>query len=231
MNPGDFRQQIHQLQRAVAELQQGWCIAVCSADERLIGIVSLLLEDCDWAAQSIAELLALPLPQQQKLLLICDDELADGGALELIERLPDETVLVCLDAAIPQERLAQLWRSGADGLCCRQHCGEGRLLQAVLMLMRGLQSLDPLLGERLREQPARLIPLQHSEQHLLELLARGFNSREIAALEQRRSDTIRRQLRALYRKVGVRDQRALLAWGLGQGLVRPRDLACRTPDH
>ena len=47
MNPEDVRQQIHQLQRAVAELQQDWCIAVCSADERLIGIVSLLLEDCD----------------------------------------------------------------------------------------------------------------------------------------------------------------------------------------
>ena len=93
MNPEDFRQQIHQLQRAVAELQQGWCIAVCSADERLIGIVSLLLEDCDWAARSIAELLALPLPQQKNLLLICDDELADGGALELIERLPEATTL------------------------------------------------------------------------------------------------------------------------------------------
>ena len=145
MNPGDFRQQIHQLQRAVAELQQGWCIAVCSADERLIGIVSLLLEGCDWAAGSIAELLALPLPEEKNLLLICDDELADGRALELIERLPEATVLVCLDAAISQERLAKL--------------------------------------------------------------------------------------SALYRKVGVRDQRALLAWGLGQGLVRPRDLACRTPDH
>ena len=129
MNPGDFRQQIHQLQRAVAELQQGWCIAVCSADERLIEIVSLLLEGCDWAAGSIAELLALPLPEEKNLLLICDDELADGGALELIERLPEATVLVCLDAAISQERLAQLWRSGADGLCCRQHCGQGRLLQ------------------------------------------------------------------------------------------------------
>ena len=59
MNPEDFRQQIHQLQRAVAELQQGWCIAVCSADERLIGIVALLLEDCDWAARSIADVLEL----------------------------------------------------------------------------------------------------------------------------------------------------------------------------
>ena len=231
MNPEQTRQQIQALQRAIAELQQGWRIAVCSADERLIGIASLLLEDCEFAAGSIAELLALPLPSQHNLLLICDDELADGGALELIERLPQATVLVCLDASIAQERLNQLWRSGAAGLCCRQHCGGGRLLQAVLMLMRGLQSLDPLLGERLREQPPRLIPLRNNEQHLLELLARGFNSREIAALEQRRSDTIRRQLSALYRKVGVRDQRALIAWGLGHGLVRPRDLACRTPDH
>ena len=231
MNPAVLRQQIQALQRAISTLQQDWSIAVCAADERLIGIVCLLLDRCDFAAGSIAELLALPLPKQQKLLLICDDELADGGALELIQRLPQATVLVCLDAAIPQERLALLWRSGAAGLCCRQHCGCGRLLQAVLMLMRGLQSLDPLLGERLRGQPPRLIPLQGNEQHLLELLARCFNSREIAALEQRRSDTIRRQLSALYRKVGVRDQRALLAWGLGQGLVRPRDLACRTPDH
>jgi DNA-binding CsgD family transcriptional regulator len=87
------------------------------------------------------------------------------------------------------------------------------------------------LGERLRRQPPTTPSLQAAEQRLLELLARGFNTREIAALEQRRGDTIRRQLSELYRKVGVRGQRGLIAWGLAQGLVRSRDLTCRTRDH
>jgi DNA-binding NarL/FixJ family response regulator len=231
VTPGEIRQQVQALQQAIACLQLEWTIAVCSSDDRLIASVSVLMESCQFAARSIAELLALPLPQAGRLLLICDDQLADGGAIALMEQLPQARTLVCLDAGVPQERLEQLWSSGADGLCCRQHCGGGRLLQAVLMLLRGLQSLDPVLGERLRQQPPRSIHLRSKEQQLMELLARGFNSREIAALQQRRSDTIRRQLSDLYRKVGVRDQRGLIAWGLGHGFLRGNDLACRRPDR
>lgn len=231
MHPTEIRSQVKALQRAISDLQRDWSIAVCSGDERLIASASLLLEGCHFAARSLAELLALPLPKAERLLVICDDELPDGGALELIVRLRPARVLVCLDASISQARLHQLWSSGADGLCCRQNCGGGRLLQAVLMLLRGLQSIDPLLGERLRRQPPTTPSLQAAEQRLLELLARGFNTREIAALEQRRGDTIRRQLSELYRKVGVRGQRGLIAWGLAQGLVRSRDLTCRTRDH
>jgi hypothetical protein len=44
-------------------------------------------------------------------------------------------------------------------------------------------------------------------------LARGHTCGEIARLRQRRCDSVRRALSNLYCRVGVRDQRALVAWG------------------
>ena len=66
--------------------------------------------------------------------------------------------------------------------------------------------------------------MKERERELLLAVARGHSSATIAALHQVRSDSVRRSLSALYRKVGVKDQRGLIAWGLEQGLLRPPDL-------
>jgi DNA-binding CsgD family transcriptional regulator len=68
------------------------------------------------------------------------------------------------------------------------------------------------------------LDLSPRERELILAVARGHSSVQIAALQQVRSDSIRRSLSALYRKVGVRNQRGLVAWGLEQGLLRPPDL-------
>ncbi|MFM7677128.1 MAG: response regulator transcription factor [Synechococcus sp.] len=71
--------------------------------------------------------------------------------------------------------------------------------------------------------------LSPREQELILAVARGHTSRQIAALQQLRSDTVRRRLSQLYRRVGVRNQRALVAWGLARGLIRQPDLAAAVP--
>ena len=83
--------------------------------------------------------------------------------------------------------------------------------------------------------PARLVNLPRpiepviasgplSDRELIHAIARGHSSRQIAALQQLRCDTVRRQLSDLYRRLGVRDHHGLIAWGLQQGLLRSRGL-------
>ena len=71
--------------------------------------------------------------------------------------------------------------------------------------------------------------LSSRERELIQLLGRGHNATQIAALQQKRRDTIRRQLSLLYRKTGVSDQRGLIAWSIAQGLIRPLDLVAAAP--
>ncbi len=229
MDPVEIREVLQPLLDAIHAAAAGWTLAACSHERYLLGSLVMLLEDCSIAECSIAELLAQPLPADRRLLLICGDGLEDGGVDLLLEELrlshPGRChAVVVLPAAIPQERLAHVWRSGPDALVCREACGEGQLLRAILLVLQGQGLVDPGLRQRLQQNSEAPPVLSDREQQLLLAVARGHDSDTIAALQQVRSDSIRRNLSALYRKVGVRNQRGLIAWGLQQGLLRPPDL-------
>lgn len=106
---------------------------------------------------------------------------------------------------------------------------KGQLLRAILLVLQGQGLVDPGLRQRLQQTSEAPPVLSDREQPLLLAVARGHDSDTIAALQQVRSDSIRRNLSALYRKVGVRNQRGLIAWGLQQGLLRPPDLHDAVP--
>ena len=238
MVPEEIRSTVRRLQQAIAAIDRDWAIAVCSPDARFQATVALLLERCTHTADSIAELLALPLPSPPApLLVLCDDDMPDGGAEELIAQLRTNRsaeqcrVLVCLAPEISATRLEALWRGGADGLCCYRNAGSGQLLKTVWSLLQGNACIDPELSAQLR-QPAALCSitptgrsLSHRDRDLIRAIARGHSSRQIAALMQLRCDTVRRRLSDLYRRLGVRDHRGLIAWGLQQGVIRNLDLA------
>ena len=230
------RERIRRLNQAINERSEGWTLLACTRHRYQQTALVVSLEPLHAAVASAAELLAMPLPTQGRLLIICDDEDLEKDVLTLIaqmRQLHGEArcrFLVCLRQEVPRPRLEQLWRSGADGITCLDRTGDGHLLEAVLALLRGLTCLDPVFSERLRHQSQRdhaaetCLQLNERERQLIRLLAHGRSSAEIAALLQLRADTIRRQLSGLYRKAGVRGQRGLLSWGLEQGLIRPPDL-------
>lgn len=155
----------------------------------------------------------LPRWCQGRLLVLCDDLDPDGGAIELIQQLRQRhgahrcRFLVCLHSTIHQERLERIWRCGVDGLSCLDHCGNGHILQTLLILMRGLTCMDPLFTQRLRRLGAEALEHQLEERdlQLIQALARGRSCREIAALWQLRYDSVRRLLSSLYHRVGVRN--------------------------
>jgi len=239
MTPDDFRSQIHTLQQAIETLLEGWTLVVCSSHQRILDTAALLLPALQFTASSTAECLALPLPSEGKLLVLCDDDGADGGAVELIsqmrERHGDERCrfLLCLDAEITASRLVHLWRLRPDGISCREHCGSGRLLQCVAVLLRNGRYEDPHLSDRLRQLFADVTPtsegvgLTLKEERIVRMVAGGRSSREIGAQLVMRADSVRKVFCDLYDKTGASGRSALLIWGLEHGVLKQRDLACQ----
>ena len=229
-----YRAQLRALQDEILCAAQGWTLVACSPDSAEKSSAVLLFESCTLTASSIVELLQQPFPAVGPVLVLCDDRCPDGGADELMHQLRQQLgrhrchFLVVLPEAVAQERLQRIWHSGVDALVCEESCGDGHLLRSVLLVLRGHGSVDPPLQKRLQQPSADItagpVVMKERERELLLAVARGHSSATIAALHQVRSDSVRRSLSALYRKVGVKDQRGLIAWGLEQGLLRPPDL-------
>jgi len=229
MQPGINREQWEQLRQAVIALSEGWPVLLCTIHPRLEATVDLLLEPNVVVHLSASEASNLQLESGRQALQMCDDEPSDGGAETLIHHLrrtyPSHQlkILVALESTVSHARLQRLWHAGADGLCCREQCGQGQLLQALAVLLRGNSWLDPLFAEVLRS-PREGALINERDAQLVQLVARGRSTREMAALLEVRSDSIRRRLSALYAKTGCRNQRGLLAWALEQGLLQQADL-------
>ena len=233
------------LQQQVAQAAQGWALAVCSDNVQVAVIASLVLQR-PLISRSIAELLSLIPTGAERLLVIADDQLCDGGADQLLEQLRSHRGIGCcrcliyLPRAISDGRLQRLWQCAPDGLLSLEGGGNGSGLRGLLALLAGEECLDPHFSRRLRQlnEPGLALPgaaqpqqLSNQELELIAALAQGLSAREIAALRRVRCDSLRRQLSTLYRRIGVRDQRALVAWGLRQGLVRLPDLGAMAAER
>ena len=240
MEPEQLRGHLLTLQQTIASLLDGWTLVACCTLQRSRDAVAWLLPFVRYSVSDTAQLLAQPLPSDGRLLVLCDDEHSDGGAVELIDQMRRRhgaercRFLLCLDAAISDARLLQLWSLRPDGLGCREHYGDGRLLQSVAVVLRNGRYEDPELSDRLHRllsapcsAAGLAVTLTAREEALLHLLARGRSTAEVAALHGVRVDTVRRKLSGLYRKTGTRNRGGLLVWGLEHGLIRRRDLSAR----
>jgi DNA-binding NarL/FixJ family response regulator len=241
MEKTTLRQRLLPLQQQQARASEGWTLAVCSPNAQVAVIATLVLEQ-PLISTSLPDLLAQLNGPVERLLVIADDALADGGADQLMEQLRSHPAIGCcrvllyLPLAIGDSRLEHLWQCAPEGLLSLESGGNGSGLRALIAVLEGEHCLDPRFSTRLRRRHAavaalpgqcRLHQLSGEEQELIVDLARGHTCGEIARLRQRRCDSVRRALSNLYRRVGVRDQRALVAWGLEQGLLRPSDLLCQ----
>ena len=84
MNPQTYLEHLELLRQAIRELSEHWTMVLCTRDQCLVAVTTLLLEQAIPVAASTAELLTLELPQEHRLLVICDDSGSDGGAEELM---------------------------------------------------------------------------------------------------------------------------------------------------
>lgn len=236
-----LRAKLLPLQQQLTRASAGWTLAVCSTNAQMAVIATLVLEQ-PIISTSLPDLLAQLAGPVDRLLVIADDTLPEGGADQLMEQLRNHPAIGCcrfliyLPRSVGDTRLEHVWQCAPEGLLSLESGGNGSGLRGLIAVLEGEHCLDPRFSTRLRRRhaAAALLPgecqlhqLSSDEQGLIVDLARGRSGRDIAALRQMRCDSVRRSLSNLYRKTGVRDQRALVAWGLEQGLLRPGDLTCQ----
>lgn len=161
-------------------------------------------------------------------LLITTDQLEDGDGLELVsqahQRWPNLPILLVLKR-VSLPRLRAALRSGALGVLTDGLVQEGHVLMAVESLLRGEPFLDPGLG-RLLEQGGRGWDPQLSAKQLtiLQLVLHGLTDREIAAELAMPFDTVRHQLKAAYRELGINNRSHAVLILLQLGLLQPPNL-------
>jgi DNA-binding NarL/FixJ family response regulator len=161
-------------------------------------------------------------------ILITTDQLEDGDGLELVsqahQRWPSLPILLVLKR-VSLPRLREALRAGAQGVLTDALVQEGHVLMAVESLLRGEPFLDPGLG-RLLEQGGRGWDPQLSAKQLaiLQLVVNGLTDREIAIELAMPFDTVRHQLKAAYRELGINNRSHAVLILLQLGLLQPPGL-------
>jgi len=179
------------------------------------------------AVTSAAEALELCASHGPEI-LITTDQLEDGDGLELVsqahQRWPSLPILLVLKR-VSLPRLREALRAGAQGVLTDALVQEGHVLMAVESLLRGEPFLDPGLG-RLLEQGGRGWDPQLSAKQLaiLQLVVNGLTDREIAIELAMPFDTVRHQLKAAYRELGINNRSHAVLILLQLGLLQPPGL-------
>jgi DNA-binding NarL/FixJ family response regulator len=156
--------------------------------------------------------------------------------------LPNRSGIECtfrLRAALPTLRILMLTvyqdadvifkalQAGASGYLLKR-TPPAELLQAIAEVLRGGAPMTSEVARRVIEsfhvrtpQPGAGAELSRREQEILELLARGYENREIGERLSIGIETVRTHLRHIYDKLHVRSRTEAVAKHLGAGQERP----------
>ncbi len=151
--------------------------------------------------------------------VVLDEQLPEGGGLEATRRIHETTpdVRVVLMSAAPDDTLGlRSLRSGASGYLSKDFepdvlprvlrgvaFGEAAISRRLAMLLVEADRRSPRAGAGLR--PVRS-PLTDREWEVLDLLASGARTEEIAQTLVLSTETVRSHLKNLYRKLEVRSR-------------------------
>ena len=151
--------------------------------------------------------------------VVLDEQLPEGGGLETTRRIHETApdVRVVLISAAPDDTLGlRSLRSGASGYLSKDFepgvlprvlrgvaFGEAAISRRLAMLLVEADRRSPRAGAGLR--PVRS-PLTDREWEVLDLLASGARTEEIAQTLVLSTETVRSHLKNLYRKLEVRSR-------------------------
>ncbi len=160
--------------------------------------------------------------------LITTDQLEDGDGLDLVasahQRWPQLPILLVLKR-VSLPRLRAALRAGALGVLTDALVMEGHVLTALESLLRGEPYLDPGLGRLLEEGGQGWDPQLSAKQlTILQLVLHGLSDRQIAAELAMPFDTVRHQLKAAYRALGINNRSHAVLTLLHLGLLQPPEL-------
>lgn len=140
-------------------------------------------------------------------ILITTEQLQDSDGLELVKearcRWPQLKILLILQrATLP--RLRQALQSGSNGILVDALIAEGYILTALRTVLAGDTYLDPSLGVLLESSEAGYDPqLSQRQLAIMALVLEGRSDREIGVQLGIAFDTVRHQLKQVYRQLGA----------------------------
>jgi two-component system secretion response regulator SsrB len=157
-------------------------------------------------------------------ILITYDELEDANGIDLVtearQRWPQLKILLILQHTTAP-RLRQALQAGSNGILCDALIAEGNILTAIQTVLAGEKYLDPGLA-RLLETKEGVFDPPVSERQLLNMarVAEGLGDREISAKLEIPYDTVRHQLKQVYRALGTSNRCQACMILLQLGLLR-----------
>lgn len=163
--------------------------------------------------------------------VLVDIRLKDADGVELLHRLlagsPAYKVIVFTDDD-GEQSLFQALRDGASGYLLKSASGI-ELVDAITKVHRGEVIINSALAARVVLAAAHLRRGQHwpgihlglsgRESEVLVLLAEGLNNRTIAERLIIGEETVKTHLRAVYRKLGVKDRSQAISVALRENIV------------
>ena len=122
------------------------------------------------------------------------------------------------EAALTHLELAELHAARADTAASRADLAEAEKLFGAL----GMRSCSVRVGaltRRLKPVAPLAAGLTEQEADILRAVAAGLSNRAIAMARSRSEDAIQRQVTALYRKIGVENRAAAIAYAYRKGIA------------
>lgn len=175
------------------------------------------------AVTTMAEALALCESHKPDILITCD-QLEDADGLELVgeahRRWPELKILLVLQhTTLP--RLKQALSTGCNGILTDALLAEGYILTALRTVLSGDTYLDPSLDALLESGKAGWDPQLSARQLLIMAkVLEGLGDRDIAAQLDVPFDTVRHQLKLVYRALGTNNRCHACLILLQLGLLR-----------
>lgn len=150
----------------------------------------------------------------------------DGVAAtkEIVARFPKTKVLI-LTTFADEDYVVRALRHGASGYLLKDTPTE-ELAQAIGLVHKGYTQLGPGIGKVMEQIPSTIKSrpdgwdeLTEREVEILQLIAKGFNNREIAEMLYISEKTVKNHITRILQRLNLRDrtQVAIMAISLGVG--------------
>jgi DNA-binding NarL/FixJ family response regulator len=165
------------------------------------------------------------LPKAGADVVLMDIHLPDRSGIECTARLQTllpQVPVIMLTVYADTDSIFKALEAGARGYLLKR-TPPPQLFQAIHEVLQGGAPMTPEIARKViesfkqsRQPPNPEADLSRREQEILELLARGYGNKEIAARLSISFDTVRTHLKRIYDKLHVRGRAGAVARYLGQ---------------
>lgn len=148
-------------------------------------------------------------------------------ATRLIRRQMPEVRVVMLTMHAEDDVLTRAMRAGAAGYLVKD-CSSGEIVDAIQRVSAGGTALsvdvaNAMLAEATRDGPAASGEgsiITHREEEVLQLIAEGFSTTEVAAQLFISAKTVKNHLASVYEKLDSRDRTQAVVRAVRMGIIR-----------